>query len=94
MNKKILLIILLVVVILALAGGGAYYYWKMKAQKIAVQQAVQDIQEATVSVTEHISQGVLPTIETGVANPMESAQSANPYEKTNPFSNIKVNPFE
>lgn len=27
-------------------------------------------------------------------NPTESVQGANPYDKTNPFSNIKVNPFE
>lgn len=27
-------------------------------------------------------------------NPTESVQNANPYDKTNPFSNIKVNPFE
>ncbi len=37
---------------------------------------------------------VLQAIDTGAVNPMESAQSANPYNKTNPFSNIKVNPFE
>ena len=37
---------------------------------------------------------VLQTIDTGAVNPLESAQSANPYNKTNPFSNIKINPFE
>lgn len=31
---------------------------------------------------------------TGVINQTESVQSANPYDSTNPFSNIKVNPFE
>lgn len=30
-----------------------------------------------------------------IVNPtVESVQNANPYEKTNPFSNMKVNPFE
>jgi len=33
-----------------------------------------------------------PTTE--VTSPTESVQSANPYDSTNPFSNIKVNPFE
>lgn len=37
---------------------------------------------------------VLPGIDTGAVNPLQSAQSANPYEKTNPFSDIKVNPFK
>lgn len=27
-------------------------------------------------------------------SPTESTQSANPYDSTNPFSDIKVNPFE
>lgn len=40
------------------------------------------------------SAGVLPVIDTSVANPTESVQATNPYDKTNPFSNIKVNPFE
>lgn len=31
---------------------------------------------------------------TGVVNPEENVQNANPYDKTNPFSNTKVNPFE
>lgn len=29
-----------------------------------------------------------------VVSPVENVQSANPYDKTNPFSNIKVNPFD
>jgi hypothetical protein len=29
-----------------------------------------------------------------VVSPTESVQDANPYDKTNPFSNVKVNPFE
>jgi len=30
-----------------------------------------------------------------IVNPaVESVQNANPYNKTNPFSNMKVNPFE
>ena len=83
MNKKILLIVS-VVVVLALVGGG-YYYWKTKIQEPAAEQAVKDIQETA---------GVLPAIDTGAVNPLESAQSANPYDKTNPFHNIKINPFE
>ncbi len=31
---------------------------------------------------------------TSVITPTESVQKTNPYDKTNPFSNIKVNPFE
>lgn len=31
---------------------------------------------------------------TDAVSPMETVQVANPYDKTNPFSDIKVNPFE
>ena len=31
---------------------------------------------------------------TSVITPTESVQKTNPYDKTNPFSDIKVNPFE
>ncbi len=39
-----------------------------------------------------------PKVTTGVVspvvNPVENVPNANPYDKTNPFSNIKVNPFD
>jgi len=84
MNKKILIGVS-TVVFLALVGGG-YYYWKTQMQKSPAEQTTENIQETPA--------GVLPTIDTGAVNPMESAQSANPYDKTNPFSNIKINPFK
>lgn len=93
MNKKAILIPLIIILALALTGGG-YFYWKTQMNKSVAKQAVEKIQEATTTVTENVSKAVLPTIDTGAVNPLESAQSANPYEKTNPFSKIKVNPFE
>lgn len=44
--------------------------------------------------TSATEQNLLPAIDTGAINPMENVQSANPYQKTNPFSDIKVNPFQ
>ncbi len=79
MTKKYI-IISLVLLVSVLVGGG--YYWKTQMQK------------SPTGVIENVSEGVLPAIDTGAVNPMESAQGANPYDKTNPFSNIKVNPFE
>lgn len=37
---------------------------------------------------------VSPVVDKGIVNPAEDTQGVNPYDKTNPFSNIKVNPFE
>ncbi len=90
MNKKTILILF---VLLVLAGSG-YYFWKTQTQKSVAEQAAEDLQKTTVEVTEDVSKSVLPTIDTGAVNPLESAQGTNPYEKTNPFSKIKVNPFE
>lgn len=37
---------------------------------------------------------VASPIVTPTNTPVENEQTANPYDKTNPFSDIKVNPFE
>ncbi len=79
MSKKYLVVVL-VLLILVLVGGG--YYWKTTTQKLAT------------GVDGNIPRSVLPVVNTAAANPMESVQGANPYDKTNPYSNIKVNPFE
>ena len=58
------------------------------------EQMDEAVQKATVPVSEIIPTGVMPTIDTGTVNPLENAQGANPYDKTNPFSDMKTNPFE
>ncbi len=96
MNKKVLLIVLIVVV-LALAGGG-YYYWKIKMQKApeaskpAAQQATEDIQKTVTGVAADVGNSVSPNVTTPIVTP--TPQDANPYNKTNPFSNLKTNPFQ
>jgi len=80
MSKKYIIMVS-VLLILVLVGGG-YYYWKSKTQKSAT------------DVAGDVSVGVLPAMDSGAINPLESAQSANPYDKANPFSSIKINPFE
>jgi len=90
MNKKLLFGVL-VVVILALAGG-SYYYWKTKMQKSATQQAVEDIQKTMAGVSADIGNNVSPDVTTPAVNLPNL--DANPYNKTNPFSNLKTNPFK
>ena len=91
MNKKILIIVLAVVV-LALVGGG-YYYWKTKMQKTVADQAIEDLQKAAQSVGDAAAQGIIPAIDTTI-NPLENVPNTNPYSNTNPFSDVKVNPFQ
>jgi uncharacterized protein (UPF0333 family) len=90
MNKKLLFGVL-VVVILALAGG-SYYYWKTKMQKSATQQAAEDIQKTMANISADIGNNVSPDVTTPVINLPNT--NANPYDKTNPFSNLKTNPFK
>ena len=88
MNKKLLIVVLVV----ALAGGGYYYYWKTKTQKSAAQQAVEDIQKTTADISAGIGNNVSPDVTPPTVNLPNT--NANPYNKTNPFSNLKTNPFK
>jgi len=90
MNKK-LLIIVLVVVALVLVGGG-YYYWKTKTQKSATEQAAEDMQKTAANISADIVNNVSPDVTTPTVNLPDT--NANPYSGTNPFSNLKTNPFK
>ncbi|MFZ2205113.1 MAG: hypothetical protein WAV23_00780 [Minisyncoccia bacterium] len=90
MNKKLLIIVSVVVVLILIIGG--YYYWKIKMQKPAAQQAVEDVQKTVDDISANVGNNVSPD----VAIPAVSLPNtdANPYNKTNPFSNLKTNPFQ
>lgn len=93
MDKKIVIIITVVVVIgLAVAG---YFYWqKFKGPALtSEQQALDKASEAAGKITESASQGTLPSMNIQT-NPLEKSPDINPAGQTNPFKNIKTNPFE
>ena len=87
MSKKTVISILAAVVIIAAAG---WYYWYYPKPEPAspVEQAGSAVEE----LSEQTSQGVLPAIDPG-SNPLKDAPDVNPVSKTNPFTNIKTNPF-
>lgn len=87
--KKSILILIVVGVIIGLGIGG-YFYWKSK-QTTPEQQATKGAGEAVQKITESASQGVLPSVST---NPLENKPDVNPVDKTNPFKDMKTNPFE
>lgn len=99
MTKKQTALILFAVLIVALAGAG-YYYYKiyLPAKKAAAEaernvnmtQAVTGAEETAEKISESAAQGALPTIDT---NPLKDAPDTNVLNKTNPFSDVKTNPF-
>ena len=79
--------ILAAVVIIA-AVGWYYWYYLKPEPTTPVEQAA----SAVEALSEQASQGVLPPVDPG-SNPMQDAPDVNPVSKTNPFTNIKTNPF-
>ena len=87
MNKKILIIIIVAVLIVALSVGG-YFYWSKKTSE---ERALEATGDAAEKLTESMIKSILPSMQT---NPLENKPDINPIDQTNPFKNIKTNPFE
>jgi len=82
LNKKTLTVVLAVVIVVL--GIGGYVYWKRSLGSSTLQAP-----DFTGSTVEEI----LPALDTS-ANPYETVSETNPVEKTNPFTDVKTNPFE
>ena len=89
--KNKILVISLVVLILVLALGG-YYFWKTKIQKPAALQTAGDIQKTAADISSDVSKNIPENAVPSTIAPVNV--NANPYQKTNPFSNLKTNPFQ
>ena len=76
--NKKYIIIILVLLILVLVGGGYYWHWQSKKSGVEV-------------ITETANGEVLPSVST---NPLDNKPNVNPIDQTNPYKNIKTNPFE
>lgn len=87
MNKKILITVAVLLVL-----GLAVYYWGFykKPAPPPPEQAVTDIQNTVESVNQKVAEGIFAT----TTNPLENVPDVNPYKNTNPFSDIKTNPFK
>jgi len=90
MNKKILFSTAIVVILVMLVGGT--YYWKNGTQKPDTQQVTEDIQRITTGVSDTIVNNISPDLTVPTVAVPET--NANPYKETNPFSNLKTNPFQ
>jgi predicted negative regulator of RcsB-dependent stress response len=83
--KKFLVIIILIILVVA-----GYFAWKTFIYKTPEEKAAEALQKSLESA----AAGVLPEMKTELSNPLEKMPETNPVSKTNPFKNIKINPFE
>ncbi|MCL5011003.1 MAG: hypothetical protein M1127_02225 [Patescibacteria group bacterium] len=91
-SKKTIIIIIAAVLAIGLAVGG-YFWWNnlKKSEERPGTKVLENAQEATDKITEDVTKGVLPSIQT---NPLENKPDINPAGNANPIKNIKTNPFE
>ena len=93
MNKK-LIIIVTVAVVIGLAVAGYFYWQKSKAPELTPEeQALEQAGEAARKITESATKGTLPSLDVN-KNPLEKAPDINPIGQSNPFKDIKTNPFK
>ena len=72
-------------------GIGGYIYWDKWKKIKAGEDALEKASQATEKIIESATKGVLPSV--GV-DPLRNQPDINPADKSNPFKNIKTNPFE
>lgn len=82
MSKKYIIMGSVLLILVLVVGG--FYYWKSRTQKLAAQRVA--------DISADIGNNVSPDVTTPTVNLPNT--DANPYNKTNPFLNLKINPFE
>ncbi len=87
-RKKIIILGILIAVLIA-AAIGCWYYQKSREAQNAIKQAGDFLK----NLGDSAAQGVLPSIDPK-SNPLENSPDINPVSKTNPFTDIKTNPFK
>jgi len=95
LKAKIAATIIAVLILVLLTAGIYFLQMKINAQKAAnaAKKAATDVESTINSINQNIANSVAPKIDTTV-NPMENAPDLNPYQNTNPFADVKINPFK
>ncbi len=93
MNKKTLIILIAIIaaVLLIALGTIGYFYWDKQKKLKAGKDALEGAGESAEALTESATKGLLPSLG---ENPLENKPDINPADKSNPFKDIKTNPFE
>ncbi len=78
-NPKLVIIIGILIALLVIGGAGFWYWSKRKAEAPIIPSG---------GTVESLIEKITPL------NPLEKLPDTNPLLKTNPFKNLKTNPFE
>lgn len=89
MNKKIIFVVVIAVLTAGLIIGGYFGWNAWKKFKINKEKSGADIEKTSLDSTAI----EIPSVEVGV-DPLENKPDVNPISNTNPFTNVKINPFE
>lgn len=90
-NKNLLAVIGIIIVIVIVVG---VIYWSSQRQAGTGGEGVGAEQQAVEELSKTIGESAaVPTLDIG-GNPLENLPDTNPVTKTNPFKDIKTNPFE
>ncbi len=90
MENKNFFIAGIVVLLIILFGIAGYFYWKNYLAPASEKAVLNGVNEAAQTLTDSASKGVLPNMDTSAT----SDAAANAITDTNPFSNMKTNPFQ
>lgn len=86
-----MLILVVSVIILAVGGYLGWKKWKASNPLSSEEKALSGAEEAADKIIENATKGVIPSLGTSA---LENKPDVNPADKTNPFTNIKTNPFK
>ncbi len=93
MAKRQILILVGAVLLIGLLVGGYFYWKKYKATPVKESSVLENAGQTAKTITESATKGVLPSINPET-NPLQSAPDINPASQSNPFKDIKTNPFQ
>lgn len=82
----------IIVCIIVVAVIGVYFAWRFSVKKTPEKSTADLSPVISPTPTSLLLVGELPEINP-LSNPLEKLPETNPIEQTNPFSNLKTNPF-
>ncbi|MDP2932774.1 MAG: hypothetical protein Q8N81_01440 [bacterium] len=82
-----------ILVLVAVAVTIGYVRYRPKPRQAVETNVIKQAGNSMDNLSKEAAKGALPSIDPK-SNPLEKAPDVNPYSKTNPYADIKTNPFK